>query len=119
MRVATLFSAAMILGVLSLGARADTPSPSNTTSGGSLVYYGDLNIDTERDARIMIERIEQAAEKACSGHATFGAYAGSLNRTFKECRSETVERTVKQLGAAIVTRIYSEARLRKSRSMRD
>jgi UrcA family protein len=113
MRVATLFSTAMILGSLSFGAHADTSGPSNTTSGRSLVYYGDLNMDTERDAKIMLERIEQAAKRACAGHATFGAYTGSLNRTFEECRSETVQRTVKQLGAAMVTRIYSEARLPK------
>jgi len=114
MRVATLFSAAMIWAALSLGAHADTSSPSNTTSGSSLVYYGDLNIDTERDAKIMLERIEQAAKKACAGHATFGAYIGSLNRTFEECRRETVQRTVKQLGAAMVTRVYSKATPRAS-----
>lgn len=112
MRISSLLSAVMTLAALNLGARADTASPSDITSAHNLVYYGDLNIDTERDAKILLERIEQAAKKACSGHATFGAYIGSLNRTFEECRSETVQRTVKQLGAPMVTRIYSEARSR-------
>jgi UrcA family protein len=113
MRVAALFSAAMILATFSLGAHADTSTPSATTSGGSLVYYGDLNIYTERDAKIVLERIEWAAKNACGGHTIFGAYIGSLNRTFEECRSETVQRTVKQLGAVMVTRIYSEERPRE------
>jgi UrcA family protein len=110
MHVST-FSAATIL-ALSFSAHADTSSPSNISSGRIPVYYGDLNIDTEHDAKIMLERIEQAAKRACGGHATFGAYIGSLERTFAECRRETVQRTVKELGAPSVTRIYSKARPR-------
>lgn len=89
-------------------------SPINISPGRIAVYYGDLNFDTEHDAKIMLERIEQAAKMACADHATFGAYIGSFERTFEECRSETVQRTVKKLGAPIVTRIYSETRPRKS-----
>ena len=109
MHASTLFSAATILATLSFGAHADTFGPSNISSAHTAVYYGDLNIKTEHDAKIMLERIEQAAKKACSGHATFGPYIGSLERTFEQCRNETVQRTVEQLGAPIVTRIYSEA----------
>jgi UrcA family protein len=112
MHVSTLFPAATLLAALSFGAHADTSSPGNSSSGRIAVYYGDLNIKTEQNAKIMLERIELAAEKACRGHATFGSYIGSLERTFEECRSETVQRTVKQLGAPIVTRIYSQARPR-------
>jgi UrcA family protein len=106
-------AAAIMLAALSFGAHADTSSQRVKITGRSAVYYGDLNLNAEQDAKILLERIEQAATKACGGHATFGAYTGSLNRTFEECRSETVQRTVKQLGAAMVTRIYSEARLPK------
>jgi UrcA family protein len=108
MYVSTLFSAATLL-ALSFGAHADTSSPGNTSASHIAVYYGDLNINTEHDAKIMLERIEQASRRACSGHATFGAYIGSLERTFEECRSETVQRTVKQLGAPAVMRVYSKA----------
>lgn len=107
MHVSTLFPATMILAALSFGAHADTSSLSNIPSDRAVVYYGDLNIDTEHDAKIMLERIEQAAKKACGGHATFGAYFGSLNRSVEECRGETVQRTVKHLGVAMVTRVYS------------
>jgi UrcA family protein len=117
MRISTpIFAAAVMLAALSFGAHADTSTdgPGTIIRGRSVVYYGDLNIESERDAKIMIQRIELAAKKACGGHATFSTYTGSLDHTFEECRGEAVQRTVKQLGAPVVTRIYSEARSRES-----
>jgi UrcA family protein len=104
-------AAAVMLAALSFGAHAD-PSTDHSINipGRGVVYYGDLNIDTEQDAKIMLQRIERAAKKACGGHATFSSYTGSLDRTFEQCRSEAIERTVKRLGAPMVTRIFSEAR---------
>jgi len=111
MRISTpIFAAAVMLAALSVGARADTPSPGSGVRGRSVVYYGDLNIEIEQDAKVMLQRIERAAKKACGGHPTFSTYTGSLDHTFDECRSEAIQRTVKQLGAPMVTRIYSEAR---------
>jgi UrcA family protein len=103
------FTAAVILAALSFGA-ADTSSQPAQITGRSAVYYGDLNLNAEQDAKIMLERIEQAAKKACGGHPTFSSYTGRLDYTFGECRSEAIARTVKQLSAPMVTRIYSEAR---------
>jgi UrcA family protein len=117
MRISTpIFAAAAILAALSFGAHADTSTdgPGTIFRGRSVVYYGDLNIETEQDAKIMLRRIERAAKKACGGHATFSTYTGSLDQTFEECRDEAIQRTVKRLGAPMVTRIYSEARSRES-----
>jgi UrcA family protein len=109
-----IFAAAVMLAALSFGAHADTSSPGTIIRGRSVVYYGDLNIETEQDAKIMLQRIERAAKKACGGHPTFSTYTGSLDHTFEECRDEAIRRTVKQLGAPMVTRIYSEVRARES-----
>jgi UrcA family protein len=115
MRISTpILAAAAMLAAFSFGAHADTSSPGTIIRGRSVVYYGDLNIETEPDARTMLQRIELAAKKACGGHPTFSTYTGSLDHTFEECRGEAVQRTVKQLGAPMVTRIYSEARSRES-----
>jgi len=115
MRVSTsIFAAAIALVTLSLGAHADTSTQPAKITGRSAVYYGDLNLNAEQDAKIMLERIEQAARKACGGHPTFSSYTGRLDSTFLDCCNETVARTVKQLGADLVTRIYSEARPRES-----
>ena len=115
MRISTLmFTAAAMLAALSFRAHADASSAATIVQGRSVVYYGDLDIETEQDAKIMLQRIEQAARKACGGHATFSSYTGALDHTFEQCRSEAIHRTVKQLGASKVTRIYSEARSRES-----
>jgi UrcA family protein len=100
--------------ILSLGAHADTSSQPVKITGRSAVYYGDLDLNSEQDAKIMLQRIEQAATKACGGHPTFSSLTGRLDDTFGECRSEAIARTVKQLGAPKVTRIYSDARPRES-----
>ena len=115
MRISTLmFTATVMLTALGFRAHADTSSPPTIVQGRSVVYYGDLNIETEKDAKIMLQRIDRAARKACGGHATFSSYTGALDHTFEECRSEAVHRTVKQLNASKVTHIYSEARSRVS-----
>jgi UrcA family protein len=109
-----IFTAAVVLTALSFRAHADTSNPATIVQGRSVVYYGDLDIETDQDAKIMLQRIELAARKACGGHATFSSYTGALDHTFEECRCEAVQRTVKQLGASKVTRIYSETRSRES-----
>jgi UrcA family protein len=115
MRISTpIFAAAAMLATVSFGAHADTSSHPVKITGRSAVYYGDLNLNSEQDAKIMLERIEQAAKKACGGHPTFSSYTGRLDDTFDECRSEAVARTVNQLGAPVVTRLYSETRPRQS-----
>jgi UrcA family protein len=110
-----IFAAAVMLTSLCFGAHADTSTdaPPTNITGRSIVYYGDLNLNAEQDAKIMLQRIERAAKKACGGHATFSSYTGSLDHTFEECRGKAIQRAVKQLGAPLVTRIYSEAKPRE------
>jgi UrcA family protein len=106
-----MFAAALMLAALCFGARAETSTdalPTNIT-GRRIVYYGDLNLNAEQDAKIMLQRIERAAKTACGGHATFSSYTPSLDyTTFEECRERAIQRAVKQLGAPLVTRTYSE-----------
>jgi UrcA family protein len=106
-------AAAVMLAALSFDAHADTSSQPVKITGTSAVYYGDLNLTLPQDAKTMLERIELAATKACGGHPTFSSTTGRLDSTFQDCRNEAVARTVEQLGAQLVTRIYSEARLRE------
>ena len=112
MRISTrIFAAAVTLAALSLGAHADpsTDGRGITLRGRTVVNYGDLNIGIERDAKILLQRIERAAKKACGGQPTFSTYTGSLDHTFRECWAEATARTVKQLSTPMVTRIYAES----------
>jgi UrcA family protein len=112
----TIFSATLMLAALGSAARADalTDGPGTSPPVRSAVYYGDLNIDTEQGAKIMLQRIDRAAKKACGAHPTFGAYTHLSDHAFEQCRGEAVQRTVTHLGAAMVTRVYSEAKARES-----
>jgi UrcA family protein len=103
------FAAVAMLATLGFGAHADASSPDPIIRGRSIVHYGDLNIDSENDAKILLQRIEQAAKDACGGHPAFNTYTRTPDPTFEECRSGTIARTVKRLGAPTVTRIYAEA----------
>ena len=107
MRISIPALAAAATLAFSLPAHADTSADGSITRGRSAVQYGDINIATEQGAKIMLVRIERAARKACGGHPTFSAYTGSLDYTFEECRDAAVQRAVKQLGAPMVTRMYS------------
>jgi|GEM_PF-1263284 UrcA family protein len=110
-----IFAAAVMLSAPCFGARADTSADGSATkvTGRSVVHYGDLNLNAEQDARIMLQRIERAAKKACGGHAAFSSYTGALDPTFEECRVKAIQRAVNQLGAPLVTRVHSEARPRE------
>lgn len=109
MRVFTrIFAAAVMPAALCLGAHADTSTegPRTHITGRRAVYYGDLNLNAEQDAKIMLQRIERAAKKACGGHPTFSSYTGALDHTYEECRGEAIQRAVKELDAPLVMRIY-------------
>ncbi len=112
MRISTsILVAAVMLTALCFAAHADKSTDGAPTqiTGRSVVHYGDLNLDNEEDAKIMLLRIERAAKTACGGHATAGSITGSVDHyTFEECRAKSVQRAVKQLGARVVTRIYSD-----------
>ena len=117
MRISTpIFAVAVMLTALSLRAHADpsTDGRAITIRGRSVVNYGDLNIETKQDAKILLQRIERAAKKACGGQPTFSTYTGSLDHTFQECKTQAIARTVKQLGAPMVTRSYAESLRRDS-----
>ena len=108
------FTAAAMLAALSFGAHADASGHPANSTGRSVVRYGDLNLNAEQDAKVMLQRIEQAAKNACGGHRTFSSLTGRLDDTFDECCNEAIARTVNRLGAPVVTRIYSEAMPRES-----
>jgi len=105
----SILIAAVMLSTSSLGAHADTSTPDPIIRGRSVVHFSDLNINSEQDAKILLQRIEIAAEQACGGRPALDAYTGAPDRDFAECRRGTIARAVKKLGARQVTRIYFEA----------
>ena len=102
----SIFAAAVMVAALCFGAHADTSTnaPPTNITGRRVVYYGDLNLNANEDAKIMLQRIVRAARTACGGHATFSSYTPSLDhRTFEECRERAIQRTLIQLCRATVS----------------
>jgi UrcA family protein len=99
------------LGVVTLGTGvyAATDSSDGFVRGQVAVRHGDLNLSNERDARIMLRRIDRAAIDACGGQHPFGLYDGSTQQEFERCRADAVARTVAKLAAPMLTRIYADA----------
>jgi UrcA family protein len=79
------------------------------TAGRSVVRYGDLNLNIERDAKKMLRRIDEAAVAACGGWHPFGLRDGLIQKDFQKCRADAVAGAVLDLDAPLVTRIYTGA----------
>jgi len=104
--IKTLVAAA---GIVCMGSavHADTKPRDGVIRGQAVVRYGDLNLSDERDAHMMLRRIDRAAIDACGGRHPFGLYDGPSQQAFANCRADAVARAVAGLGAPLVTRVYA------------
>jgi UrcA family protein len=106
--ILTLTAAAMLT-ALAFSAHADASRADPVIRGRSIVHYGDLDIDSQSGAEILLRRIERAAVEVCGGHVNFTTYTAVPDDTFEECRRGTIARTVKKLRAPTITRVYLES----------
>jgi len=67
-------------------------------AGQSVVRYSDLDLTTDSGAGIMLDRMTQAAIKACNKEPGTPIY--------RRCVAETLAGSVKSLNAPTVTRLY-------------
>lgn len=105
--------AVVALATLAQGASAQPNSGDRAIAGQATVNYGDLNINNERDANVMLARINHAATHACGGAASFdsnyGVAPGYVRQDFETCRTDAIGKTVAELGAPVLSRIYADA----------
>jgi UrcA family protein len=75
------------------------------------VSYADLDLSREADARIMLDRLDRAARRACGGRpefdSTFRFMASALEEGYRECRSAAMSGALTALGAPVVHRAYT------------
>jgi UrcA family protein len=101
---------AMVFALSALRAGAhDGRSTDGTIRTDMVIYFGDLNLSSESDARILLERIERGAKKACGGQHAFSSYTGAVDKSFDECRAAAVGKAIERLNAQLVTRVYAGA----------
>jgi len=101
---------AVLLGAAPLGATASPAvEPVVTASTDAVptvaVKYGDLNVATERGARILLGRIRLAADEVCPAAADIR----DLNRVAarNRCMRQAIERAVQQVGSSRLAAVFS------------
>lgn len=112
-RLLKLSVAVIALAAIAQGAYAQPNSDDGVTVRQATVNYSDLNINNERDANVMLARINHAATHACGSAASFdsdyGIAPGYVTKDFEACRTAAVGKTVAALGAPVLSRIYADA----------
>lgn len=88
MRKNTITSVVVIVAALTITA------PALAEADSVAVAYGDLDLSTQADAKILADRIDQAARRACGGSPRFDqdyrlAHA-AVNRAFEACHDRAV-----------------------------
>jgi UrcA family protein len=77
------------------------------------VAYGDLDLSRAADARIMAQRLDKAATRACGGIPQFDPnYRFDRDwaiRSFEECHDAAMSAALAQLGAPLVANAYADA----------
>ena len=71
------------------------------------VRYGDLNLDSEMGAKVLLRRLDQAARDVCGGDA----YArGLVRHAWRDCRTDAMTKAIAQVNHPTVTTMFAEQR---------
>jgi UrcA family protein len=86
---------------------ADGAESSRVRVGSVTVAYGDLDLSSEADARVMLKRLEHAARRACGGnpqmHPAHSLMPRRVNQVYRECRAEAVARAVAHVNEPVLS----------------
>lgn len=78
------------------------------------IAYGDLNLQNEADARLMLDRLKRAAYRACGGnprsHPSYEVMPGYTVEVFRECREDAISAAVASVNSPTLTRVLAETR---------
>jgi UrcA family protein len=88
------------------------PIPQPQPLASIRVAYSDLDLSREADARTLLERIGQAAYRACGGnprrHPTYELMPRYTKAVFEECRNDAVTRAVTTISAPALLQILAQ-----------
>ena len=87
------------------------------------VHYGDLDLGTSTDARVLLTRLERAAKRACGNPASNPDYSlifGKLERAWQVCHRDAVSKAVAEVDASLLTDLHrNEGTQRLARASAD
>ena len=94
-----IVSAAVLITLVGTAARAE--------EGTMRVRLGDLNIREEAGAQVALRRIKAASSDFCGEGQVYRSVEGTTN--IRKCRKTMTDKAVAQLGAPLVTALYTPA----------
>jgi UrcA family protein len=76
-----------------------------------VVTFHDLNLNDERDAEILLSRIDKAAEQACGGRPVtlYELDSSRLREEYRRCHMDAEARAVEKVGAPLLKRQLASA----------
>ena len=106
----SLIASCFLVGALSTyGAATAAAEPgARTYQRAATVFVGDLDLATERDARIVYERIDYAARAICRGEVL--SFDPKRQRNRRECIERAITNAVNRAGAPLLTAIHLQQR---------
>jgi len=107
-----ILAAAAIVTLLGSAAWSMPPESKLQVIGKVHVGLNDLDLTRESDVRALLDRLKQAAYRACGGdpkkHNNYRTRPEQTVRAYEECRENAVKRAVDQIGAPLLARTYDE-----------
>src|SRR5689334_6085777 len=104
--------AAVVFTMLGHAAWCKTPETKYNLVAKVHVAYDDLDLQSTDGARTLLERLKQAAYRACGGnpklHPAYRTRPEKTLEVYAECRSDAMKRAVDQINVPLVARMYAE-----------
>ena len=105
-------AAALALTMLSSTAWSSPPESKLQAVGKVHVELKDLDLQNPADARTLLDRLKQAAYRACGGdaklHNSYRTRPEQTLKVYEECRVNAVKRAIDQIGAPLLAQAYAE-----------
>jgi len=105
-------AAVLALTLLGSTAWSHPPEPKLQVIGKVHVELKDLDLQNPADARTLLDRLKQAAYRACGGdaklHNSYRTRPEQTLKVYEECRVNAVKRAIDQIGAPLLAQAYAE-----------
>ena len=95
------------LALLAIGGPALAAPPASLSAPRVSVAYGDLDLNTARDAAIMLKRIQRAAGEACRESSGYAGNDAAAVMRMNDCYRQSLARAVAGLDAPKVTQAFA------------
>jgi len=111
-------AAALALTLLSSTAWSSPPESKLQAVGKVHVELKDLDLRNPADAHTLLERLKQAAYRACGGdaklHNSYRTRPEQTLKVYEECRVDAVKRAIDQISAPLLAQAYADDAQRAS-----